>query len=194
MTTPQQSSTDQGTGAGSSEPPADAKSTATNRARRRRVGLGDHLPFIGAKIPVWLPLLIAVISFATSTNTFFATHAAPDLALTMSAFVRVAQGPSRGDDALVYLQPSFANVGQSTHVEVSTTMTLRVQPASGGESVELTWREIGHFIPGTPSGSLVRLNYAYVGDPQPLLASQGNPQGPVATFVGPLGWYFAPGA
>jgi hypothetical protein len=194
MTTPQQSSTDQGAGAGSSEPPAAAKSTATNRARRRRVGLGDRLPFISAKILVWLPLLIAAISFAISTYTFFATNAAPDLALTMPAFVRVAQGPNLGDDALMYLQPSFATMGQSAHVGVITTMTRRAQPAFSGESVEFTWREIGHFIPGTPSGSLVRLNYEYVGDPQPLPVSQGNPQAPVATFVGPRGWYFALGA
>jgi hypothetical protein len=43
------------------------------------------------------------------------------------------------------------------------------------------------------SGGLVRLNYEYKSDAQPLLVSQGNPQAPVATFLGPLGWYFAPG-
>ena len=40
---------------------------------------------------------------------------------------------------------------------------------------------------------MVRLNYEYVRDAQPLLVSQGNPQAPVSTFVGPPGWYFAPG-
>jgi hypothetical protein len=33
-----------------------------------------------------------------------------------------------------------------------------------------------------------------VGDAQPLLVSQGNPQAPVANFNGPPGWYFAPGS
>ena len=110
----------------------------TTQTKHTRAGLGRHLPWVGARIPVWLPLLIAVISFATSTYTFFATNAAPDLALTMPAFVRVAQGPSLGDGAFIYLQPSFANVGQSAHVEVINTMILRVQPASGGEPVEFT--------------------------------------------------------
>jgi hypothetical protein len=194
MTTPQHPSTDQGTGAGSSEPPDDAKTTRTNRTKQSRSGLGRHLPWVGARIPVWLPLLIATISFATSTYTFFAINAAPELTLTMPAFVRVAQGPNLGGGAIVYLQPSFANVGQSAHVEVISGMTLRVQPASGGEPATFTWREIGRFVPDTTTGGLFRLSYEYVSDAQPLLVSQGNPQAPVGTFIGPVGWYFAPGA
>jgi hypothetical protein len=159
-----------------------------------RSGLGRHLPWVGSKIPVWLPLLIAVISFATSTYTFFATNAAPDLALTMPSFVRVAQGPNLGGDAVVYLQPSFANVGQSARVEVISGMTLRVQPVSGGAPAVFTWREIGRFAPNTTTAGLFRLNYEYVSDAQPLLVSQGNPQAPVGSFIGPAGWHFAPGA
>jgi hypothetical protein len=194
VTTPQHPSTDQGTGAGSSEPHAGAFIAEAPQAKQSRSGLGRHLPWVGARIPVWLPLLIATISFATSTYTFFATNAAPDLALTMPAFVRVAQGPNLGGDAIVYLQPSFANVGQSARVEVISGMTLRVQPASGGEPATFTWREIGRFVPDTITGGLFRLSYEYVSDAQPLLVSQGNPQAPVGTFIGPVGWYFAPGA
>jgi hypothetical protein len=190
MTTPQQSSSDQGDG--TRTPESHASATAAETAQARRVALGDRLPWVGAKIPIWLQVLIVVISFATSTYTFFATNAAPDLALTMPAFVRVAQGSNLGGVAVVYLQPSFANVGQSAHVEVISAMTLRVQPASGGAASEFTWREIGHFVPSTPSGGPVRLNYEYVSDAPPLV-TQGNPQSPVATFVGSLGWYFASG-
>jgi hypothetical protein len=193
MMAPQHPPSDQGAGDGLSAPPDDARTTTTNRARRPRSGPGRHLPQVGAKIPVWLPLLIAVISFATSTYTFFATNAAPDMALTMPAFVRVAQGPNLGGGAIVYLQPSFANVGQSARVEVISGMTLRVQPASGGEPATFTWREIGRFVPDKTTGGLFRLNYEYVSDAQPLLVSQGNPQAPVATFIGPAAWYFTPG-
>jgi len=143
---------------------------------------------------VFLPPLLATISFTTSTYTFFATTAAPDLALTMPAFVRVAQGPNLGGAAIVYLQPSFANVGQSARVEVISGMILRVQPASGGEEATFTWQEIGRFVPDTTTAGVFRLSYEYVSDAQPLLVSQGNPQAPVATFIGPAGWYFAPGA
>ena len=193
MTTPQQSSTDQGTATSGSEPHASAAAPESARAKQTRSGLGRHLPWVGARIPVWLPLLIATISFATSTYTFFATNAAPDLALTMPAFVRVAQGPNLGGGAIVYLQPSFANVGQSARVEVISGMALRVQPASGGEPATFIWREIGRFVPDTTTAGLFRLNYEYVSDAQPLLVSQGNPQAPVGTFIGPVGWYFAPG-
>jgi hypothetical protein len=137
---------------------------------------------VGARVLVWLPLLIATISFATSTCTFFATNAAPDLALTMPAFVRVAQGPNLGGDAIA---------GQSARVEVISGRTLRVQPASGGEPATFIWRESGRFIPDSTTGGLFRLNYQYVSDAQPSLVSEGNPQTPLATFVGPTGWYCA---
>ncbi|HEX3270712.1 MAG TPA: hypothetical protein VHR15_08680 [Ktedonobacterales bacterium] len=184
MTTPQHPSTDQG-GARAAEAP---------RAKQSRSGLGRHRPWVGARIPVWLPLLIATVSFATSTYTFFATNAAPDLALTMPVFVRVAQGPNLGNVAVAYLQPSFTNTGQSARVEVISGMTLRVQPASGGEAATFTWQEIGRFVPDTTTGGLFRLNYEYVSDAQPLLVSQGSPQTPVATLIDPAGWYFTPGA
>ena len=187
MTTPQHPPADQGSG-------AKAATAAPVQTKRTRAGLGGHLPLVGSKIPVWLPLLIATISFATSTYTFFATNAAPDLALTLPAFVRVAQGPNLGAAAIIYLQPSFTNVGESARVEVISGMTLRVQPASGGEPVEFTWQEIGRFVPDTRTAGLFRLSYEYVSDAQPLLVSQGNPQAPVGTFIGPVGWYFAPGA
>jgi hypothetical protein len=191
MTTPQHPSTDQGMGAESSEPSSAVRTTGTNRTKQTRAGLGRHLPWVGARIPVWLPLLIATISFATSTYTFFATNAAPELTLTMPAFIRVAQGPNLGNVAVVYLQPSFTNTGQSARVEVISGMTLRVQPTSGGEPVEFSWQEIDRFILDPLTG---KLNYEYVGDAQPLLVSQGNPQAPLANFNGPQGWRFAPGA
>jgi len=191
MTTPQQSSTDQGTATSGSEPHASAAAPESARAKQTRSGPGRHLPWVGARIPVWLPLLIATISFATSTYTFFATNAAPDLSLTMPAFVRVAQGPNLGNVAVVYLQPSFTNTGQSARVEVISGMTLRVQPASGGDPVEFSWQEIDRFVLDPLTG---KLNYEYVSDAQPLLVSQGNPQAPLANFNGPQGWYFAPGA
>ncbi|HEY7093059.1 MAG TPA: hypothetical protein VH393_07765 [Ktedonobacterales bacterium] len=187
--TPQHPSTDQGA-AGSAEPHAGARAAEAPRAKQSRSGLGRHLPWVGARIPVWLPLLIATISFATSTYTFFATNAAPELTLTMPTFVRVAQGPNLGNVAVVYLQPSFTNTGQSARVEVISGMTLRVQPASGGEPVEFSWQEIDRFILDPLTG---KLNCEYVGDAQPLLVSQGNPQAPLANFNGPQGWYFAPG-
>ena len=190
MTTPQHPSSDQGTGSRSSEPPDDARMTGTNRTKQSRSGLGRHLPWVGARIPVWLPLLIATISFATSTYTFFATNAAPELTLTMPAFIRVAQGPNLGNVAVVYLQPAFTNTGQSARVEVISGMTLRVQPASGGDPVEFSWQEIDRFVLDPLTG---KLNYEYVGDSQPLLVSQGNPQTPLANFNGPQGWYFTPG-
>lgn len=191
MTAPQHPPTDQGAAARSSEPAGASRETETAQPKRTRAGLGRHLPWVGARIPVWLPLLLAVISFATSTYTFFAVNAAPDLALTMPAFIRVAQGPNLGGVAVIYLQPSFTNVGQSSRVEVIAGMTLRVQPVSGGEAVEFTWREIDRFVSDPLNGN--RLTYEYVSDAQPLLVSQGNPQAPVANFNGPPGWYFAPG-
>jgi hypothetical protein len=196
MTTPQPPQhppTDQGIGSGLPVQHTSATAAEAPRAKQSRSGLGRHLPWVGAKIPVWLPLLIAVISFATSTYTFFATNAAPDLALTMPAFVRVAQGPNLGGVAIVYLQPSFTNVGQSARVEVISGMTLRVQPMSGGAPATFTWQEIDRFVAATTTPGVFSLNYDYVGDAQPLLVSQGNPQAPLANFNGPQGWYFAPG-
>ena len=184
MTTPQHPPADQGSG-------AKAATAETVQTKRTRAGLGHHLPLVGSKIPVWLPLLIATISFATSTYTFFATNAAPELTLTMPTFIRVTQGPNLGNVAVVYLQPSFTNTGQSARVEVISGMTLRVQPASGGDPVEFSWQEIDRFVLDPLTG---KLNYEYVGDAQPLLVSQGNPQAPLANFNGPQGWYFASGA
>ena len=139
-------------------------------------------------VATWLPIVIAVASFAISIYTLLAAARPPAVQAVLPQQIRLIQAAPPGA-AYLYLQPTLVHTGRSEQVEVVQSMSLEITPPQG-EPAAFTWGEMGqlHFDSATQATT-----YVYAGDAAPLLLSRQTAQSPFAVFNGPPGWQFGAG-
>ena len=132
------------------------------------------------------PLAVSALSLGLSVFALVEANRVPEVLLGVPASARVAQGAT---DAWLYLQPQLLSTGANQRVEVVTDLRLQVEPAGDGAPAAFRWDETGTWDYDEQNGVF---NWAYVGDPAPLVVSPTSPQLPTVLFVGPEGWAWEP--
>ena len=101
--------------------------------------------------------------------------------------VRVAGGHETGA-SYVYLQPVFVSTGANERVEVIRDMQLSLEPAGGGATGQLEWKEQMELV-----GDGGPLSYRHVADAVPLLVGPRSAANPLSLFQAPQGWFVGAG-
>jgi hypothetical protein len=138
----------------------------------------------------WVPISIALVSFALSIYTFVMTSRPPSLEIILPQQIRIAQGEQIGY-AYAYFAPTLANVGASEQIEVVPAMRIELTPPQGAQDgVALEWRQTGS-LDYDPASQ--QANFNYVGDAAPLLLTRQSAASPLGVFFGPPGFYLTSG-
>jgi hypothetical protein len=135
----------------------------------------------------WVPFLATFVSLWFSVSAYVEATRDPELTMVMPDQVRISG--TRFPE--VFLQPAFLSTGNN-RVEVVRNISMRLEPLSGGDPVQLQWVAQGKW---EYDASFDSLTYVPGTDAGPMLVSPTTPQVPVAVFrnVEPVEWGVAPG-